>query len=118
MALDVLTTCFMSIHEACCISDANLLMLLTEAFALQALDGFSLCLWQLGEANGALTGSNVFALLHRLSSEPVPSWYECNPLQHVCLCLLCYKCPINVPMTQCCVYQAAWLAVQARTCNT
>ena len=72
MALDVLTTCFMSIHEACCISDANLLMLLTEAFALQALDGFSLCLWQLGEANGALTGSNVFALLHRLSSEPDP----------------------------------------------
>lgn len=40
--------------------------------ASQALDGFSLCLWQLGEANGALAGSNVFALLHRLSSEPDP----------------------------------------------
>ena len=39
-------------------------------WVLQALDGFSLCLWQLGEADGALTGSNVFALLHRLSVEP------------------------------------------------
>jgi hypothetical protein len=29
-----------------------------------------LCLWQLGEADGALAGSNVFALLHRLSLEP------------------------------------------------
>ena len=39
-------------------------------WVLQALDGFSLCLWQLGEADGALAGSNVFALLHRLSVEP------------------------------------------------
>ena len=37
---------------------------------MQALDGFSLCLWQLGEADGALAGTNVFALLHRLSVEP------------------------------------------------
>ena len=37
---------------------------------VQALDGFSLCLWQLGEADGALAGSNVFALLHCLSVEP------------------------------------------------
>lgn len=40
--------------------------------AVQALDGFSLCLWQLGEgeADTALAGTNVFPLLHRLSKEP------------------------------------------------
>lgn len=37
---------------------------------MQALDGFSLCLWQLEEAGGALAGSNVFALLRRLALEP------------------------------------------------
>ena len=37
---------------------------------VQALDGFALCLWQLGEADDSLAGSNVFALLHRLSVEP------------------------------------------------
>ena len=38
---------------------------------VQALDGFSLCLWQLGEgeADTALAGTNVFPLLHRLSKE-------------------------------------------------
>ncbi|KAL3161302.1 hypothetical protein ABBQ38_009658 [Trebouxia sp. C0009 RCD-2024] len=39
--------------------------------ASQALDGFSLCLWQLGEgqADSALAGTNVFPLLHHLSKE-------------------------------------------------
>ena len=43
----------------------------SELDTVQALDGFSLCLWQLGEgqADTALAGINVFPLLHRLSKE-------------------------------------------------
>lgn len=55
---------------SCHASHAVAFPLVCRHGVLQALDGFSLCLWQLEEVDAALAGSNVFALLHRLSVEP------------------------------------------------
>jgi hypothetical protein len=76
---------------------------------VQALDGFSLCLWQLGEADGALAGSNVFA---RLSVEPDqllrrsiitavgalshPGKFWSHQHDMLCCCFSCLHLPILV----------------------
>lgn len=81
-------------------------------WGLQALDGFSLCLWQLGEADGALASSNVFALLHRLSVEPDqllrrsivtavgalshPGKFQSHQYNVLCHCFNCLHLPMLV----------------------